>query len=87
LLTCIQPWEEFLCKHASLILGQEILQIEKTPNELFANKSISDSEFQKLIKKSAENYGKHRYIHLTTHLKMIGILSRTNYPIQYAAWL
>ena len=63
-------------KREALKLGQEILQIEKTANELFDNKSISDSELQRLIKKSAENYGKLRYIHLTTHLKMIGILSQ-----------
>ena len=63
-------------KREALKLGQEILQIEKTANELFANKSISDSELQQLILKSAENYGKLRYIHLTTHLKMIGILSQ-----------
>jgi hypothetical protein len=63
-------------KREALKLGQEILQIEKTTNELFANKSISDSELQRLIIKSAENYGKLRYIHLTTHLKMIDILSQ-----------
>ncbi|HYY71265.1 MAG TPA: hypothetical protein VE595_02530 [Nitrososphaeraceae archaeon] len=63
-------------KREALKLGQEILQIEKTANELFANKSISDSELQQLIIKSAENYGKLRYIHLTTHLKMMGILSQ-----------
>lgn len=63
-------------KREALKLGQEILQIEKTANELFANKSISDSELQRLIIKSAENYGKLRYIHLTTHLKMIDILSQ-----------
>lgn len=63
-------------KREALKLGQEILQIEKTANELFANKSISDSELQRLILKSAENYGKLRYIHLNTHLKMIGILSQ-----------
>ena len=63
-------------KREALKLGQEILQIEKTANELFANKSISDSELQRLILKSAENYGKLRYIHLTTHLKMTDILSQ-----------
>jgi Spy/CpxP family protein refolding chaperone len=63
-------------KREALKLGQEILQIEKTANELFDNKSISDSELQRLIKKSAENYGKLRYIHLTTHLKMMDILSQ-----------
>jgi hypothetical protein len=62
-------------KREALKLGQEILQIEKTANELFANKSISDSELQRLIIKSAENYGKLRYIHLT-HLKMIDTLSQ-----------
>jgi hypothetical protein len=63
-------------KREALKLGQEILQIEKTANELFDNKSISDSELQRLIIKSAENYGKLRYIHLTTHLKMMDILSQ-----------
>lgn len=63
-------------KREALKLGQEILQIEKTANELFDNKSISDSELQRLINKSAENYGKLRYIHLTTHLKMMDILSQ-----------
>lgn len=63
-------------KREALISGQEILQIEKTANELFANKSISDSELQRLIIKSAENYGKLRYIHLTTHLKIMDILSQ-----------
>jgi hypothetical protein len=63
-------------KREALKLGQEIFQIEKTANELFANKSISDSELQRLIIKSAENYGKLRYIHLTTYLKMMDILSQ-----------
>ena len=63
-------------KREALISGQEILQIEKTANKLFANKSISDSELQRLIIKSAENYGKLRYIHLTTHLKIMDILSQ-----------
>jgi hypothetical protein len=52
-------------KREALKLGQEILQIEKTANELFANKSILDSELQRLIIKSAENYGrKLRYIYI-----------------------
>jgi hypothetical protein len=63
-------------KREALKLGQEILQIEKTANKLFANKSISDSELQRLIIKSAGNYGKLRYIHLTTYLKMMDILSQ-----------
>ena len=37
---------------------------------------MSDSELQRLIIKSAENYGKLPYIHLTTHLKMMDILSQ-----------
>ncbi len=36
-------------KREALKLGQEILQIEKTANKLFANKSIADSELQGLI--------------------------------------
>jgi hypothetical protein len=56
-------------------LGQEIIHIEKVANEGFANRSITDEILEQLILKSGEIYGQLRYIHLSTHLKMMDILS------------
>ena len=56
-------------------LGQEIIHIEKVANEGFANRSITDETLHQLILKSGEIYGQLRYIHLSTHLKMMDILS------------
>jgi hypothetical protein len=59
----------------SVELGQEILNVEKIANEEFINKTITDSQMKQLIFKSSEIYGQLRYAHLSTHLKMLTILT------------
>ncbi|MGI8831735.1 MAG: Spy/CpxP family protein refolding chaperone [Nitrososphaeraceae archaeon] len=62
-------------KNKSVELGQEILNVEKIANEEFINKTITDSQMKQLIFKSSEIYGQLRYAHLSTHLKMLAILT------------
>jgi Spy/CpxP family protein refolding chaperone len=63
-------------KERSQKLGTQIINIERTANEAFANnKSISDRDLKQLIMKSADIYGQLRYTHLSTHLKMMDILN------------
>jgi hypothetical protein len=62
-------------KNKSVELGQEILNVEKIANEEFINKTITDSQMKQLIFKSSEIYGQLRYAHLSTHLKMLTILT------------
>jgi Spy/CpxP family protein refolding chaperone len=62
-------------KIKSVELGQEILNVEKIANEEFINKTITDSQMKQLIFKSSEIYGQLRYAHLSTHLKMLAILT------------
>lgn len=56
-------------------LGQEIVNVEKIANGEFINKTITDSQMKQLIFKSSEIYGQLRYAHLSTHLKMLDILT------------
>jgi hypothetical protein len=62
-------------KKKAVDLGEEIVNVEKIANEEFINKTITDSQMKQLIFKSSEIYGQLRYVHLSTHLKMLGILT------------
>ena len=60
-------------KKKAVVLGQEILNIEKIANEGFMNKTITDYQMKQLIFKSSQIYGQLRYTHLITHLKILDI--------------
>ncbi|CAN5515904.1 hypothetical protein BH18THE2_BH18THE2_22290 [soil metagenome] len=62
-------------KKKAVDLGQKIVNVEKIANGEFINKTITDSQIKQLIFKSSEIYGQLRYAHLSTHLKMLDILS------------
>jgi Spy/CpxP family protein refolding chaperone len=62
-------------KNKAIKLGQEIVDTEKGANDAFANKSISDLQLKQLIIESAQAYGQLRYVHLSTHLSMLDILT------------
>lgn len=62
-------------KNQAIKLGNEIISLEKTANDAFANKSITDSQLKQLIFESAQRYGQLRYVHLSTHLSMQNILT------------
>ena len=62
-------------KKKAVDLGQEIVNVEKIANGEFINETITDSQIKQLIFKSSEIYGQLRYAHLSTHLKMLDILT------------
>jgi len=62
-------------KKKAVDLGQKIVNVEKIANGEFINETITDSQIKQLIFKSSEIYGQLRYAHLSTHLKMLDILS------------
>jgi Spy/CpxP family protein refolding chaperone len=62
-------------KKKAVDLGQKIVNVEKIANGEFINKTITDSQIKQLIFNSSEIYGQLRYAHLSTHLKMLDILS------------
>jgi hypothetical protein len=62
-------------KNQAIILGNEIISIEKIANDAFANRSITDTQLKQLISESAQKYGELRYVHLSTHLSMQNILT------------
>lgn len=63
-------------KTEAIGVGKNIIQIESITNEKFENKSITDNDLKELILSSAQLYGKLRYLHLSTHLNMIEILTK-----------
>ncbi|MDZ7805759.1 MAG: hypothetical protein U5K71_01420 [Gracilimonas sp.] len=56
-------------------LGKQIVELETELDTHFTDKTISDDKLKELINASAQNYAELRYIHLSTHLEMINILS------------
>lgn len=63
-------------KTEAIGVGKNIIQIESIANEKFENKSITDNDLKELILSSAQFYGQLRYLHLSTHLNMIEILTK-----------
>ena len=62
-------------KTEAIDIGQEIISIESIANEKFDNGTITDEDLRELLLLSAQNYGNLRYVHLSTHLKMMDMLS------------
>jgi len=56
--------------------GHEIIDIENIVNEKFENGTITDEDLRQLLLLSAQDYGNLRYVHLSTHLKMMDLLSQ-----------
>jgi Spy/CpxP family protein refolding chaperone len=56
-------------------LGDKIIEIEKSLDDAFTNKSITIDSLQEKVEASAEVYAQLRVIHLKYHLQMVDILS------------
>lgn len=63
-------------KTDAIDIGQEIIDIESIVNEKFENGTITDEDLKQLMLSSAQHYGNLRYLHLSTHLNMMDILSQ-----------
>lgn len=62
-------------KEKAVKLGLEIINTEKAANDTFTNKSINDTQLKQLVLRSGQLYGQLRYVHLSTHLSMLNILT------------
>jgi Spy/CpxP family protein refolding chaperone len=55
-------------------LGRQLLDIEQEMDTGFSRNTISEYNLQRQVQKSAELYGKLRFVHLKAHLQMMDIL-------------
>lgn len=62
-------------KEKAVKLGLEIINTEKAANDAFTTKSINDTQLKQLVLRSGQLYGQLRYVHLSTHLSMLNILT------------
>jgi hypothetical protein len=56
-------------------LGSKIIEAEKTIDDAFMNKSITEELLKEKIAESASLYGQLRFVHLKYHLILTGILT------------
>jgi Spy/CpxP family protein refolding chaperone len=56
-------------------IGAQIIAVEKEMNEAFSNKTITEDELRMLLERSADLYGQLRYVHLSTHLETVNVLT------------
>ncbi len=62
-------------KSHAIPIGLEIIKIEKQIENSFANNTITNQSLQMLLDRSSNLYGQLRYDHLSSHLKVIDILT------------
>lgn len=62
-------------KQEAILLGTELIELERGLNNHFANRSITDELLQKYLQEISEVHYKLRYVHLAAHLKTPNILS------------
>ncbi len=63
-------------KSRAVILGNELIDLERELNNHFAQNTIDESLLSSLLEKISATYMKLRFVHLATHLKTPGILGR-----------
>lgn len=56
-------------------LGEQIIDIERELNDSFVDGTVTQKNLEDRVNESAEIYGQLRYVHLSAHLKMMGILT------------
>ena len=62
-------------KTSAIELGEKIIDIEKTIDDGFTSKTITEEFLQEKVLESANHYGQLRFIHLKYHLLMVDILT------------
>lgn len=59
----------------AIILGKQIVAIERRIDDSFSNKTVTEENLRKNISSSAELYKQLRFLHLKYHLQMLNILT------------
>jgi hypothetical protein len=62
-------------KSKAIVLGKQIIDIEKNIDEAFVNTTITENDLSEQTSRSADLYGQLRFIHLKSHLSMVEILN------------
>ncbi len=62
-------------KSKAIVLGKQIIDIEKNIDEAFVNSIITENHLSEQTSRSADLYGQLRLVHLKSHLSMVEILS------------
>ena len=64
-----------LMNEQAVILGLELIELERKLNSHFANRTVNEEILKDLLEKIARTYQELRYVHLSAHLKTPLILS------------
>ncbi len=62
-------------KNQAIPVGLEIIEVEKKIEDSFANDTITKQDLQMLLDFSSDLYGQLRYVHLSSHLIVMDILT------------
>ncbi|MGH9912284.1 MAG: hypothetical protein ACRD4W_07565 [Nitrososphaeraceae archaeon] len=62
-------------RNQAVLVGLQIIEIEKQVENSFANNTIKEQSLQMLLDLSSHLYGQLRYIHLSSHLKVMDALT------------
>jgi hypothetical protein len=62
-------------KEQAIPLGEQIIKVEQHMDDAFKNNSIDPTSLKHYVSKSAKLYSELRFVHLSTHLRMMKLLS------------
>ena len=61
-------------KQKAILLGLELIELEKELNSHFANRTITNELLRQILRKIVQVYSELRHVHLSAHLKTPDIL-------------
>jgi Spy/CpxP family protein refolding chaperone len=62
-------------KAQAVPLGKQLIELERQLNAAFADRSITEARLHEMLEAIAETHKQLRYVHLSTHLKSLPLLT------------